>query len=371
MSFYNIYGEEISEETILEDLISYYNTLHDENKTKITDFNEGSEIRTLLEVISHLAYTTLEETDNISRNHFVSTAEGEFLDLIGENYKIEREQGTSASGLVKFSLSDPTATSIQTEQIIEAGTVVTNEDNSYETESDAIIGIGETYTYVNVVCTLEGADGNCKANTINTIEDYAGTVPITVTNEDSFVDGADFEDDEAYREKLLRYIREDNFGSRGYYENLLLNINGVHDILPIDGSEDTVAYYINTNTTDSYNAEAYTIFSQPDAMVLGHTFTFATPTQIPINITVDVNYDCGLTEDEVKDIINTYFVGGDCQLFPYSFIGFNIGADFNISQIEKDILNIDDSITSLGITVDDTLSDGEALIIESIEVNYV
>lgn len=373
MSFYNIFGEEISEESILTDLISYYNTLHDENKTKITDFNEGSEVRTLLEVMSHLAYSILEETDNISQNHYVSTAEGEFLDLIGENYKIEREQGSSASGFVRFSLIDPTETAIATEQTIEAGTVVTNDDNSYETEADAIIGIGETYTYANVICTLEGADGNCKANTINTIEDYAGTIPMTVTNEEAFDNGADFEDDEEYRVKLLEYIRLDNFGSRGYYENLLLNIDGVHDIKQMDIADTdlyTIAYYINSNKTDVPMNEVYDLFSQPDMVALGHTYHFRPSNQVPINITVDINSDCGLTENEIKDIITTYFAGGDCTLFPYSFEGFNIGDEFNTDQINNDIKNLNESISYLSITVDYELAPAESLVIESIEVNY-
>lgn len=379
--FYNIHGEEISEENIVNELIEKYNTLHDENKTLITDFNEGSEIRTLLEVLSHLGYNIMEEMDNMTKQHYVSTAENEFLDLIGENYKIQREEGSFASGLVRFSLVDPTESVINTEQLIPAGAIVSTVDSenevimSYETQTDGIIGIGESYTYVEVMAIIEGADGNCRANTITQLDQWSGNEALSVTNEEAFTNGADFEDDEMYRDRLLEYIQADNFGSRGYYENLLLNIPNVHDIKPYTGNTELVSYYINTNNSDNNHTallDAIELFSQPDTCVLGHTWFFKFPAEVTLNITVDINGDCGLTEDEVKDIIGTYFVGGDCQLFPFSFAGFDMGASFDTDMIIKDLKNLDSRITDLSVTINvDELADNEALVIGNIGVNYV
>jgi uncharacterized phage protein gp47/JayE len=228
MSFYNIYNELISQEGILEDLINYYQTLHDENKTRVTDFNEGSEVRTLLEVLSHLGYNLLEETNNTLKNHFISTAEGEYLDLIGANPNVNlpREQGSTATGLVKFTLTNPAIEDIT----IPAGAIVSNDSVTYETDVDGIISLGETSTYIQVTCTIDGVDGNTKANTIINVNDLNGDYSVSVTNEDDFTNGADFEEDDEYRARLLEVIRADNFGSRGYYENLLLSIDNVIEI---------------------------------------------------------------------------------------------------------------------------------------------
>lgn len=47
-SFYNLIGEEISRESIVEKMIEYYAQKLEIGETKVTDFNEGSEIRNLL-----------------------------------------------------------------------------------------------------------------------------------------------------------------------------------------------------------------------------------------------------------------------------------------------------------------------------------
>ena len=48
-SFYNLLGDEISRESIVEKMIEYYNQKLEIGETKVTDFNEGSEIRNLFD----------------------------------------------------------------------------------------------------------------------------------------------------------------------------------------------------------------------------------------------------------------------------------------------------------------------------------
>ena len=48
-SFYNILGEEISRENILEQMINFYALKLEVGESKVTAFNEGAEIRNLLE----------------------------------------------------------------------------------------------------------------------------------------------------------------------------------------------------------------------------------------------------------------------------------------------------------------------------------
>lgn len=375
MSFYNINNELISQEGILEDLINYYQTLHDENKTRVTDFNEGSEVRTLLEVLSHLGYNLLEETNNTLRNHFISTAEGEYLDLIGANPNVNlpREQGSTATGLVKFTLTNPAVEDIT----IPAGAIVSNEEVTYETDVDGVINLGETSTYIQVTCTIDGVDGNTKANTIINVNDLNGDYSISVTNEEDFTNGADFEEDDEYRQRLLEVIRADNFGSRGYYENLLLSIDNVHDIKVDSNPSATVDYVLNTNQGESVDEAAVTdalaLLSDSENIVLGHTYSISSADIVPVEVTVTVNDDCGILETDLIDIVKTYFIGGECTNYPYTFNGFDMGVTADTSIIADDIMNLDDSISSLSISLDDssTLTTFEAYYISSVEVEYV
>ena len=374
MSFYNINNELVSQESILEDLISYYNELHDAGKTKVTDFNEGSEVRTLLEVLSHLGYNLLEEANNTLRNHFINTAEGEYLDLIGTNPNVNlpREQGSEATGLVKFTLE----TAPVEEVIIEAGTLCSNGDMTYETDEDAVFGIGESSTYCSVTCTLEGADGNTLAGTITEV-DWSGDYPVTVTNVDDFTDGADFEEDDVYRERLLEFVRMDNFGSRGYYENLLLNVDNVHDIKEAGTPSATVDYLLNTNQGASVDSvavnDALTLLLDNSNVVLGHTFNIGACTSVPVTVTLTVNADCGVSDEEWEDIVKTYFKGGECSTYPFTFNGFSMGDTADASVVAGELSGLMDSISSLTVTLSDnsTLGDYEAYYVSDVVVAYV
>ena len=375
MSFFNINNELVSQESILEDLIEYYQSLHDEGKSKVTDFSVGSEARTLLEVMSHIGYNLLEECNNTLSNHFISTAEGEYLDLLGANPNVNlpREQGSTATGLVKFSLDAP----VNEEVTITAGVIVSNDDVSYETDVDAVIPIGETSTYVQCTCTVDGVEGNCNAGTIVNLDNIVSDYNLSVTNEDAFTDGADFEEDDVYRDRLLEFVRQDNFGSRGYYENLLLGISNVHDIKVSANPSATVDYVLNTNQgadVDSVAvADALELLSNSENIVLGHTFNVASVVSVPINVTVSINSDCGIVESDLIDIIGKYIIGGDCTNYPFSYPGLDMGVTLDTDSMVSEIKNVSESITNLTISIDDssTLGDYEAYYVESVVVNYV
>lgn len=322
MSFYNVFNEEVTQEGILEDLISYYQELGENGKTQISDFSVGSEVRTLLEVMSHLAYNIREEQNETLSNHFINTAEGEYLDLLGANPNVNlpRIQGTIATGLVKFSLEEPTLS----ERIIPAETTVVSTDSEYITVEDGVISVGESYTYIPVECVIDGTEGNCKAGEI-----YECELPeYIVGNDEDFVDGADFEEDEEYRTRLLEYIREDNFGSRGYYENVLLSIEGVHDILVNTGGSASIDYWINCNSAslnESALMEAITTFNDNNNFIVGQSHNFQSSQVNTVSFTVHVNADCGIPGDSIQDLFYCYFHGGELQDIPYIPMGLNMG----------------------------------------------
>lgn len=350
--FYNIYGDEISQESILEDLISYYQELHDENKTEITDFSEGSEVRTLLEVLSHLAYNIREEQNDTIANHFINTADDEYLDLLGANPNVvlERIEGNIASGLVKFSIDAP-ATS---EVIIPTDTSVNSDEQEYVTTDEGVISIGETYTYVPVECVIEGADGNCEIGDINNCDDFP---ELTVTNDEAFTDGIDEEDDEDYRNRMLEYVRADNFGSRGYYENILLSFDGVHDIKEFD-STDTICYYLNTNTSAG-NAkaltEAITHFNDNNNCQLGHSFDIRPSILHQLMFDVHLPQNSEVTYAEMHTLIKSIFTGGNTGYNLTDYNGLNMGETKTKAQLISLIQTAYPDITTItidGITID-------------------
>ncbi len=204
-SFYNIIGEEISRENILTEMINFYGLLREVGDTLVTDFNEGSEIRNLLEAIAVVIYWLMEGEDESSKTAFVSTAEGELLDMHGANPWIQqpRDLGSEATGYVTFSIPEPVTEDI----VIPEDTTVVSEEtgNDYVTESEIILPIGETEATVSIISATEGEDTNAKTGEINIIDDeYLDVAELSVTNEEPVTGGTDYEEDEEYRERLLR-----------------------------------------------------------------------------------------------------------------------------------------------------------------------
>ena len=101
-SFYNLIGDEISRESIVEEMIEYYNQKLELGETRVTDFNEGSEIRNLLESIAVDLYDLMEDNYEATKIAFISSAYGEWLDLHGENplINLPRDTGSEAVGFV-------------------------------------------------------------------------------------------------------------------------------------------------------------------------------------------------------------------------------------------------------------------------------
>ena len=225
VSFTNIRGEEISRSNLVEEVIKFYDLKVQEGETRVTDFNEGSEIRNLIESFVVDIYHLMEMETDILRNCFIDTATGNWLDKIGLHpfVQLPRETGSASIGSVTFTL--PSA--LTSEVIIPSNTILVGDnDLYYATDSDCIINIGDLSNTVNITCSTVGKDGNTESNTITTIDDsFINEYLVTVTNPNSTVNGVDYEDDEVYRERLLNYVRRDDFGSIGYYKDLAEKVN--------------------------------------------------------------------------------------------------------------------------------------------------
>ena len=53
VSFYNTNGDEINLTNLVDQMINFYELKSEVGETRLTDFNEGSEIRNLLEALQY------------------------------------------------------------------------------------------------------------------------------------------------------------------------------------------------------------------------------------------------------------------------------------------------------------------------------
>ena len=339
VTFYSVTGEEISVPNIVAQMIDYYQQKREIGETKITDFNEGSEIRNLLEAVAVGIFALLEQDNENAKLPFISLSEGEWLDRIGENpfINLPRIQGAVATGGVTFTLAEAQ----DTEVVIPSDTILTDSFTGldFATDNDCVIPIGETSSNITASCLTEGSDGNSRSGDITIISDVNEGLNlelISVSNSDVFTGGADYEDDEDYRQRLLNNVQSDGFGSLPYYKNLCESVEGVHDVLFLGVEDYTKQVLVNGFTkpvADSVILDVTTELTKPENIVLNHTFTVSKAMVHNVNLTLTLQVTSEIDEDEIKANLNAYVNGNMYDRMEYA--GLNINEPLTIDGIRS------------------------------------
>jgi hypothetical protein len=363
ISFYNTNGDEISLSNIVNQMINYYNMKHEVGETVITDFNEGSEIRNLLEAFAIGIYALLEEQHEATKIAFISTSEGVFLDRLGELPFIDlpRITGSVAGGSVTFTLAEVQSDDV----VIPAETFIRNEDEiSFYTLSDCVISSGDLTGSVLVEAISPGVDGNAPAGTVTIFEDEdIDTSLVSVTNAEDFRGGSDWEDDDEYRQRLLDNVQADGFGTVGWYRSLCEDVDGVHDVKFVSDATYTRKCLVNgivKPTPNSVLLDVLTELSDLDNLVLGHRFIVDKPTYTSVNLAISLDVTNEMDTDILDDCLGAFIDGTSFDRMSYT--GLRIGEDFNALMVKSalaifpDVVDVT-SVESGGVEVD-TVSPG-------------
>lgn len=181
----------------------------------------------------------------LKRQAFPQTAVGEELDLHGAQRGVLRREAQKARGSVTFSRYIP----LSFDLVVPKGTVCAasgEEAAEYETLEDGILPAGELSVEVPARAVLGGRAGNAAAGYVNTLATPVAGIEYAVNQKD-FTGGADREDDESYRTRVLAaYARLVNCGNAGYYEAAALAVEGVTSAqaVPRENGAGTVGIYV-------------------------------------------------------------------------------------------------------------------------------
>lgn len=313
-SFYTIDGREINRGVLVQQMIDFYNEKYPDSQ--ITDFNEGSEIRNLLEALAVDIFHLEFDNQNILRACFLATSYGNYLDLFGEEYHAPRDLGEQARGVLTFSIPEATTTEI----LIPGGTSIFDSDTGilFDTTGDTVINVGDTSATCSAVSRVIGEITNAKAGKLTVFADpnnkpYSS---LTVTNVDAFTGGRDYETDDDYRRRLLQVKAQDSFGSKEYYTRLGESIDGVHDVLLHDKSGYTAEVLVNPDVKpldDDILAQVTGLYTTESNLVYNHSFTVSEVdyTKVDLEITVGVIDD--VDEQIFVDLLSTVFNGGTIE----------------------------------------------------------
>lgn len=342
VSFYNTNGDEIKLSNLVNQIINFYALKREVGETELTDFNEGSEIRNLIEAFAVLEYARLEEEHENTRIAFISTSYGTWLDKIGELPFIDlpRDEGSVAGGTVIFTL----AAVQDSDFVIPAGTIVTAPDSEldFTTLVDATIYEGELSVETAVECLTAGSDGNVKKEKITKIDSINAFDPefISVSNPEAMWGGSDYETDDDYRDRLLANVQADGFGTMGYYTSLCEDVSGVHDVKLVDDPVYTKRVLVNGRvkpTPDSVLLEVLSELTLSDNIVLGHSFIVDSPEYTSVDLVIELDVTTEMDETVLSDCLTAFFDGTGFDRS--DFTGLRIGESLSRDTIIG-VLNI-------------------------------
>ena len=347
-SFYDIKGNEISAQGIVAEFINNYNG-------KLTDFNEGSEIRNLLEAFAVYAMGLEERLNDSVYVMDIMNADGEYLDLLAgqPGIDMERNEGEEATGEVLFTMQHV----LSEELLIPSGTVVSADNGmDFETQTDNKIMPGDLSTTCMVEAIEVGTDGNISANSILTkIDGYDAVQGFTVSNPEPFRGGVDYEEDEEFRERIIAEMSLQKFGSKPYYISKLMNeFPEAHDIL-FDTSSENYTAVVTPNTYNGTEEQAQLerdvmdYLSNENNVGIKHSFAVVPPMEllVPVYIQEETPSDrryfqiTGLSDystetvDKVKELLKVCFYGGRVSFGTWESNGLNLGEEFDLNVFAR------------------------------------
>ena len=234
-----------------------------------------------------------EDTDSNYRMSMIHYAEGEFLDNFGDMAGVHREQSSPSVGEVTFSLRIP-STDIVT---IPADTVVATDDAiSFILTDDVTIYPGDTTGTGEVICEQEGEFTNVLPGTVNIIISDLDINGLSVTNDDYFYDGADMEEDDDYRARILASPGNAPTGSVTWFGNVAMNddlvASSVHDVIVrknVAGYDEDMVMYYRALNNDAYQ-NLVDLFEEPEYDIVGVNLAFVAGepvTVLPASTTIE------------------------------------------------------------------------------------
>ncbi|MGB9979365.1 baseplate J/gp47 family protein [Methanobacterium sp.] len=338
----------ISVDDEVQSIIDYYKGAFDEGKSTITDFNDGSNARNLVEAIGRKTYELRFLIDDMKRVAFPQYSRNNYLDLIGARSDCERDPAKNANGILKFTLSEAKPY----DTILPLGTIITSEDDSIEVQltEGVIIEAGNTTINASAEAVEAGEDGNVVPGALTRIADPIED--LSVTNPEAFENGAEAESDESYITRIFEAEQIKVFGSTSWYKSKTENIEGVHDAKVIntpDGELFNVKIIVNGDikpTSDELINDVIAFFEDPENDVGGLNVSIIKPTYIEQavggTIVIKDGYVWSNVLADVETNINVYFNGGNTTYQseddePYP--GLKIGDDITKSTIQTVIAN--------------------------------
>lgn len=281
----------------------------------ITNFNIGARIRSLFESVALAIEELWFRIDTMFQGLFAATAHGNDLDLRAMELGLSRRAAKKATGYVRF-------TGTQSTEIPEGTICSTDPDidpiaESLSTEKKIIPAAG--YIDVPVEAKDAGEEGNVEAGKVIYLPQSIGGVT-SIENLNAITGGADQEDDESLRKRIvLRWYGTSFGGCEESFRTWALEVDGVAEAQAVacwKGPGTVKVYIWSKDESDKLIPASDTLISTVQTYVderkpICTSVIVAKPTGILVDVFVHLECESGYTfatvNENVRSAIITFF----------------------------------------------------------------
>ena len=289
--------------------------------------------------VSEELETVYAQVEDILKNGFAKTAEGEYLDNKVLEQGITRKPATSSTVTVKISGTQNSGIAI--------GDKVASDELVFTIIENATLDENGT-AYVLASCDTTGSIGNIPIGAINK---FPVTLPglVAVTNEEAATGGYDEETDDELRERYFEKVSlPATSGSKNHYVAWAKEVSGVGDAkcIPLWNGNGTVKVIIINKDKGAADADLIDEVAAhiEDNRPIGASVTVESAIPLPIDISVSPVLASGVTEETaIEQISKTVSTFLQRSAFSSTYISF--------AQIGGCILNCDGITDYTNLTI--------------------
>jgi len=349
-----LFGKNLQEITTqsLEDLSQF---------TNITRLGVGGKARALLDAVSKRLEEAYDTFDVNLARAFLSSAPGQYLDLIGELLGEPRLPAVASSisddlQSFKFYVASGTFGSINggSDIQISRGTIVSTEANDsgtlFRLASDVTLSSGSNAAWATVESTIPGEGGNVGSNTLkyhgfNGYTDYLNST-LLCTNIHQIGNGRSFEQDANYRYRLSKKVLSAEAGNEIAVRLAALSVAGVADIVTIKyyrgiGSFGIIIKAVTpTVSQDLIDAVMERVIKAESYGALAYV---RGPREIGLTLKLNIYYDQALTEDDYATIENSLE-----EVIQTSVNSLDISEAFYLGRLIASLFTVNTHIVAIG-----------------------
>ena len=315
--------------------------------TSITNTNAGGTARTLLEIMNTRLAEYYETLDINHAMGFLSSADGYFLDLIGQLLNVERTEATFASAastdeVQKFYVANGYLGDKIPSLRIPAGTEVRTINSTiiYTVSEDVVFSAGARSVYVPITASERGEVANVGVNVL--VVHNLNVDNVYTMNEKAIVSGTDTETDGNFRYRIANATLAAERANETAVRLAALSVGDVANVVlrPYArgiGSYDVIVIPAEGLPTATLIANVQTAINSVQAY--GIRGIAIAPGIVPVDIEVRLTFVDNVTperQDRIKEVT--------VDAIEQYTVNIPIGGEFILNELRQQIMDVSELI---------------------------